>query len=61
MKTALFEPITYIPDGETSQRIEKHCLKFISQVKDQTVKIPNLDIIGTEVRTTIDGKICAHF
>lgn len=49
MKTALFDPIAFIPDGETSQRIEKHCLRFIQQVRNQSIRIPNLEFAGKEV------------
>ncbi|VDL75426.1 unnamed protein product [Nippostrongylus brasiliensis] len=50
-KNALFDPLSYLPDVERacrSQRIEKTCEKFITDYFNNSVDIPNLDLLRAQ-------------
>lgn len=51
LKNALFNPLNYLPDVERacrSQRIEKKCANFISDYLNNSVDIPNLDLLRAQ-------------
>ncbi|CAI5437692.1 unnamed protein product [Caenorhabditis angaria] len=51
MKNSLFEPLNYLPDVESafrSQRIEKACDKFVDDVIEGKIRIPDLEHVDEQ-------------
>ncbi|CAI4230080.1 unnamed protein product [Auanema sp. JU1783] len=60
LKTTLFEPFNYLPDVETSQRIERHCLQFIQNVQESNMIIPEADRLVSQNKFSMHRLVFLH-